>query len=396
MTEKQPPVRCGIVGFGFIGPHHADAIRRLGNVEIVAVSSPNVERTRAKAARYGITKVYGRYEELVDDPEIEVVDIATPTYLHHRIALAAIARGKHVVVDKPLALSVAECEELVAAAYCAGVVNAVTFNYRYYPMVQQARVLIEQGMLGKIHLIHGHYLQDWLLDERDFSWRLELEKSGEAAMLADAGSHWFDLVEHVTGLRIGSVLAELTTIIKTRQKPLQNREAFAQPGVGTTEAYTVRVPDAASALLRFSNGSIGTFLTSSLCAGHKNDLSFEVHGSIASLKWLQEEPDRLWIGRRGEPDQLWSKDPALLDSSIRQYAALPGGHNEAWPDAFRNLMASIFGYIVLRREGKQPPAIPFPTFESGLRAARIADALMASGKAGGAWTGIARSSGIDD
>ncbi len=323
MNADPPKIRCGIVGFGFIGPHHADAIRRLGNVEIVAVASPDIERTRTKAERFGIAKVYGRYEDLLEDADIEVVDIAAPTYLHLPVALAAIARGKHVIVDKPLALSVSEAAELVEAANRAGVVNAITFNYRYNPMVQQARVMIEQGRLGKIHLVHGHYLQDWLLEESDFSWRLEPEKSGEAGMLADAGSHWFDLVEHVTGLRIRSVLAELATVIKTRRKPVKAREAFQTQGSDITEAHEVRVPDVGTALLRFSNGATGTFLVSSLCAGHKNDLRFEVHGSTASLKWLQEEPNRLWMGKRGEPDQVWVKDPAMLDPSIRHYARLP-------------------------------------------------------------------------
>jgi predicted dehydrogenase len=394
MSTNLAKVRCGIVGFGFIGPHHADAIRRLGHVEVVAVSSPDIERTRAKAERFGIAKVYGRYEELLDDAEVEVVDIAAPTHLHRPVALAAIARGKHVIVDKPLALSVAESVELVDAANRAGVVNAVIFNYRYNPMVQQARVLIEQGRLGKIHLVHGHYLQDWLLSDSDFSWRLEPEKSGEAAMLADAGSHWFDLVEHVTGLRIRSVLVELTTVIKTRQKPVtsraafQSREAFQSSSSRATETHEVRVPDLGAALLRFSNGATGTFLTSSLCAGHKNDIRFEVHGSTASLKWLQEKPNRLWLGKRGEPDQVWIKDPTLLDPSIRHYAALPGGHNEAWPDAFRNVMAGIFNFIALGREGREAVGIAFPTFESGLRTARIAEAMMASGRAGGVWTDV--------
>ncbi len=149
MNADPPKIRCGIVGFGFIGPHHADAIRRLGNVEIVAVASPDIERTRTKAERFGIAKVYGRYEDLLEDADIEVVDIAAPTYLHLPVALAAIARGKHVIVDKPLALSVSEAAELVEAANRAGVVNAITFNYRYNPMVQQARVMIEQGRLER-------------------------------------------------------------------------------------------------------------------------------------------------------------------------------------------------------------------------------------------------------
>jgi predicted dehydrogenase len=363
-------------------------MRRLGNVDVVAVASPHPERIRSKADRLGMTKLYSNFEELLDDPEIDVVDIATPTYLHHPMAMQAIARRKHVIVDKPLAMNAVEAEQLVKAAGDAGVVNAVTFNYRYNPLVQQARVMVARGDIGDVHLIRGMYLQEWLLHDTDFSWRLEPEKSGPAAMIADAGSHWFDLVEHVTGLRINSVLAELKTVIPVRHKPAATIEAFQSAPVEGSESYTVRVPDLGAALLRFSNDAVGTFVTSPLCAGHKNDLSFELHGSRASLGWEQEVPNRLLVGKRGEPDQVITKDPSLLDSSIRHYAALPGGHNEAWPDAFRNLLGNIFDFIASGQDPRQTGDQLFPTFKSGLRTVRIAEALLASGQAGGRWVEV--------
>jgi predicted dehydrogenase len=189
------PLRCGIAGFGFIGPHHLEAIRCIPFAEVAGICTSTPEGASEKAVALGIAKVYRDYHELVRDPAIDVVDIAAPTYLHFPIAMEAIRHRKHVIVDKPLAMSVEECATLLQAAEDAGVVHAVTFNYRYNAMVQQARVMNQRGDLGTVHFVHGSYLQEWLLRETDFSWRLDPAKSGPAAMIADAGSHWFDLIE---------------------------------------------------------------------------------------------------------------------------------------------------------------------------------------------------------
>ena len=382
-------VRCGIVGFGFIGPQHAEAMRRLGFVDIAAVCSAEPEMARERAGRLGIPKVCERYEELLDDSTIEVIDIVTPTRMHHPVAMAAIARGKHVIVEKPMALSVAQAREMQDAARAADVVNAVTFNYRYHPLVQQARIMVGRGDVGAIHLVHGHYLQEWLLYDTDFSWRLDPTESGPSAMVGDAGCHWFDLVEHVTGLRVTSVLAELRTVIPIRRKPLVAREAFAEAGAeDKTEPYSVRVPDLGAILLRLSNGGTATFLTSPLCAGHKNDLRFEIHGSKMSLSWVQEDPNRLWIGQRGQPDQLLNRDPGLLAPEARPYTALPGGHSEGWPDAFKNTLGNIFEFIAEDRDPRTADGIRFPTFADGYRAAAISDAIVRSHRSGGLWTNV--------
>ncbi len=383
------PVRCGIVGFGFIGPQHAEAMRRLGFVDIAAVCSAEPDVAREKAARLGIPKVCENYEELLDDPSIEVIDIVTPTRMHHPIAMAAISRGKHVIVEKPMALGIDQAREMQDAAHVAGLVNAVTFNYRYHPMVQQARIMVARGDVGTIHLLHGHYLQEWLLYDTDFSWRLDPAESGPSAMVGDAGCHWFDLIEHVTGLRVMSVLAELRTVIPTRRKPLRGREAFAEAGAEEkTEPYSVQVPDLGAVLLRLSNGGTAIFLTSALCAGHKNDLRFEIHGSKMSLSWVQEDPNCLWIGQRGQPDQLMNRDPALLAPEVRQYTALPGGHTEGWSDAFKNTLANIFEFIAEKRDPRTPGSIQFPTFADGYRAAAISDAVVRSHTMGGVWTDV--------
>jgi predicted dehydrogenase len=381
-------VRCGIVGFGFVGPQHAEAMKRLGFVDIVAVSSAGSRATWEKAERLGIPKVYERFEDLLDDPTIEVIDIATPTRMHHPIAMAAIARGKHVIVDKPLALAMDQAREMRDSAQSAGVVHAVTFNYRYYPLVQQARVMVKNGEVGAIHLLHGHYLQEWLLYDTDFSWRLDPAESGPAAMVADAGCHWFDLVEHVTGLQVTSVLAELRTVIPTRRKPLRAREAFAGSTSEETEPYHVQVPDLGVALVRLSNGATGTFLASPLCAGHRNDLRFEIHGAKMSLAWMQEDSNRLFIGRRGHADQILHRDPAYLAPEARQWVSLPAGHDEGWPDAFKNILRDIFEFIAENREPQSAASVPFPSFADGCRAAAIADAFVRSHAQGGVWTNV--------
>lgn len=382
-------LKYGIVGAGFVGPQHIEAVRRLGFVEIAALADPNLDLARRKAAQLFVPRAYGSYEELIADPEITVVDIATPTWLHHRVAMAAIAAGKHVIVEKPMATTGAEAHEMLEAAREAHVVNAVTFNYRYNPVVQQARVMIRRNDAGQVQFVHGHYMQEWLLYETDFSWRLEPDKAGPACVTGDAGAHWFDLAQHLTGLRVVSVLGDLTTAIKTRKRLATGcHEAFAENPGGPTEDFTVTVDDLSNVLLRFDNGAAGNFFGCQLCAGHKNDLRIEINGSRCSLAWEQERPNELWIGRRGAANETLLKDPALLDPSVRHYAALPGGHNEAWPDAFRNLMRNILTFIA---EGRDPACADgelFPTFETGCRVAAIVDAVVRSQGQGSRWVEV--------
>src|SRR4051812_26754827 len=220
----------GLIGAGFVGPHHVDAVRRLGNVDVVAVAGSSKASAQAKADALHIGTAYGNYRELLDDPAVHVVHNATPNYLHHEVNAAAIAKGKHVVSDKPLAMTAAEAKSLRDLAVKAGIVHAVTFNYRGNPLVQQARLAIARGDIGTPTFVHGQYLQDWLLKDTDYSWRLEPEKSGASSALGDIGSHWCDLAQHVSGLRIVEVLADITTVIKQRKKPLGSREAFAAAG----------------------------------------------------------------------------------------------------------------------------------------------------------------------
>jgi predicted dehydrogenase len=379
----------GIVGAGFVGPHHVDAVRRLGYVDVVAVAGSNDESGRRKADQIGAQRGYGGYQALIDDPEVEVVHVATPNDMHFPVIAAALAKGKHVVSDKPLAATAAESRQLVDLAKRAGVVAAVTFNYRGNPLVQQARRAVANGEIGKPTFLHGYYLQDWLIKDTDYSWRLEPTKGGGSSALGDIGSHWCDLAQHVTGLRITHVLGDITTVIPQRKKPRVAREAFQTSGASDMETVDVQVEDLASVLVRFDNGAKGTFTAGQVCAGHKNDLVLEVCGSTASLLWRQERQNELWIGRRDKANEILQKDPSLIDADVRGYARLPGGHQEAWADAFCNLMRDIYGYIAT---GAHPdPSRPhvFATFEDGYRANCIVEAILESAKQGGVWTKVA-------
>ena len=380
-------IGMGLVGAGFVGPHHVDAVRRLGFVDIVAVAGSNDDSGRAKAAALGARRGYGSYQALLEDPDVEVVHNATPNHLHYAVTSAALAKGKHIVSDKPLAMTAAESKKLVEEARRAGVVAAVTFNYRGNPLVQQARHAIARGDIGTPHFVHGHYLQDWLLKDTDYSWRLDPEKGGASSALGDIGSHWCDLAQHVTGRRITHVLGDITTVIKQRKKPRGSREAFQTGSGGDVDVVDIRVEDLASVLVRFEGGARGVFSVGQVCGGHKNDLVLEVCGSEASMRWRQEHQNELWIGHRDGPNALLQKDPSLLDAETRGYAHLPGGHQEAWADAFCNLMREI--YATIAAGAPYPPMAPMvATFEDGFRANRIVEAILSSADDGGAWTRV--------
>lgn len=377
----------GLVGPGFVGAHHVDAVRRLGFVDVVAVAASTEASAKTKADALGIPKAYGSYEALAADPAVHVVHNTTPNFLHVPVIMAALTYGKHVVSDKPLALNSEDARSLWNAAREAGVVHAVTFNYRGNPLVQQAREMVAAGDIGRPHFVHGAYLQDWLLQPTDFSWRLEPEKGGKSSAIGDIGSHWCDLVQHVLGHRIESVLADLSTIIGTRFKPTKSTEAFSRTDQ-SGEAFEVKSEDLGTVLVRFEGGARGAFSVGQVCAGHKNDLWFEVNGRRASVRWVQERQNELWIGRRDGANATLAKDPSLLGASARAYAHLPGGHQEAWADAFCNVMRDVYAFIASGRPPEDPKPPAFATFEDGYQAACVVDAILESHAAGGVWTAV--------
>jgi predicted dehydrogenase len=377
-------VGMGLVGPGFVGYHHVDAVRRLGFVDVVAIAASSEASARRKADAWGIPKAYGSYEALAADPDIHVVHNTTPNYLHGPVIRAALKHRKHIVSDKPLATSAADARAFWQEARDAGVVHAVTFNYRGNPLVQQARQMIAAGEVGSLHYVHGAYLQDWLLEPTDFSWRLEPDKGGQSSAIGDIGSHWCDLIEHVTGARIDSLLSDLTTVIQTRLKPEGSTEAFAKADSQKAREVAIAAEDLATVLLRFDNGMKGCVSIAQVCAGHKNGLWFEVNGKKSSLRWFQERQNELWIGKRHEPSQLLPKDPSMLTGTAQRYAHLPGGHQEGWPDAFCNVLRDVYQAIAEGSQGKAS----FPTFEDGYRSACIVEAILKSHANGNTWTKV--------
>ena len=334
----------GLVGAGFVGPHHIDAVRRLGFVDIVAVAGSSDASGRQKAEALGARKGYGSFQALIDDPDVQVVHNATPNYLHYAVTSAALAKGKHVVSDKPLAMTAAEAKQLVDEARRAGVVTAVTFNYRGNPLVQHARAVIARGEIGTPRFLHGYYIQDWLLHETDYSWRLDPDQGGASSALGDIGSHWCDLAQHMSGLTITHVLGDITTAVPTRNKPRGASEAFQAAGGAETDRVDIAVEDLASVLVRFDNGAKGAFSVGQVCAGHKNDLVLEVCGSQASVKWRQEQQNELWVGHRDRPNEVLQKDPSLVVPEARLRAPArraPGSVG----GRLLNLMRDIYGSI---------------------------------------------------
>ena len=380
-------IGMGLVGPGFVGMHHVDAVRRLGFIDVVAIADADEGLARAKADALGVPKAYGSFEELAADPDVHVVHNTTPNFLHGPVVRAAIAHRKHIVSEKPLASSAAEARALWFAARDAGVVHAVTFNYRGNPMVQQARAMVAAGEVGPVHYVHGAYLQDWLLKPTDFSWRLEPEKGGASSAVADIGSHWCDLAQHVTGQRIESVLADLTTVVPIRYKPREPREAFATGADERGEPFQMRSEDLATLLLRFEGGAKGVVSVGQVCAGHKNDFWLEVSGSALSLKWRQEQQNELWMGRRDAANAVMAKDPSLLAPAARAYARLPGGHQEGWSDALFNVLRDVYDAVLHQRPAGSSSSA-FATFEDGYRVACLVDAVLASHRQGGVWTSV--------
>jgi len=381
----------GLVGPGFVGRHHIDAVRRLGYVDVVAVAASSESSARRKADELGVARAYGSYEALAADPDVHVVHNTTPNHLHEPVILAALAQKKHIVSDKPLATSAATARRLCDAATRAGVVHAVTFNYRGNPMVQQARTMIAAGDIGDVRYVHGAYLQDWLIHPTDYSWRLDPGQGGESSAMGDIGSHWCDLVQHVTGQRIVEVLAELSTVVPSRVRPSGSREAFAQQKDARGDTVKVTSEDLATVLLRFDGGAKGCVSVGQVCAGHRNDLWFETNGRTGSLRWRQEQQNELWIGRRGIANSVMPKDPELLAPAAAPYAHLPGGHQEAWSDAFANVIRDVYGTIALLADGRRPPDVrppAFATFEDGYHSACVVEAVLDSHRHGGVWTKV--------
>jgi predicted dehydrogenase len=372
-------IRVGVIGTGFIGPTHIEAIRRLGFVEVVALAETSQEAAEKKAAGLGIPKAYGNYREMLQDRDIHVVHNCTPNALHFAINKEIILAGKHVISEKPLAMNSEESAELLELAEKHGVVHGVNFNYRQHASVQNLHAMVVNGDLGKVNLVHGSYLQDWLLFETDFNWRLAPEVGGKSRAVADIGSHWCDTLQYVTGKRIVEVFADLATVVPVRKKAKSTIATFSAQNIEEQEYEDVSIntEDYASVLVRFEDGARGVFTVSQVSAGRKNRLSFEINGSQSSVFWNQEEPEKLWIGHRDRANEILLADPSLFTPEARSAIHHPGGHNEGWPDALKNMMLNFYSFV---RDGKslKTDKPNFATFEDGHISMCITDAILES------------------
>ena len=369
-------VKVAVVGTGFIGPAHIEALRRLPNIEVVGLCEATIELAQQKALLLGIEKAY-LFEDLLKQEDIEAIHICTPNFLHYSQSKAALLAGKHVICEKPLATKISEAEELVALAKEKGLVNAIHFNLRYYPMVRQMKTMRENGELGEIYSIMGSYLQDWLSLQTDYNWRLEPDKSGDSRAIADIGSHLLDLTEYVTGLKITEVMADFSTVHKTRLKPLKPIETYSGRLLQESDYQEVEIntEDHASVLLRFDNGNKGSVTVSQVAAGRKNRLNVEISGSKSNFEWCSERPNEMWIGKREAANQQLLKDPGLFTEEAAGLISFPGGHNEGFPDTSKQMFKEVYTAI---REGNQPENPTYPTFADGLRELIICERIIES------------------
>jgi predicted dehydrogenase len=310
----------------------------------------------------------------LDDPAIDAVHICTPNELHFPMAMAALGAGKHVLCEKPLATSVTQAEAMLALAREKGLAHCTFHNLRYYPQVQNMRRLREAGELGEILAVQGTYSQDWLLYDSDWNWRIE---SGPSRAFADIGTHWCDMVEHITGLRIASLCADLETFHKTRKKPRGSVETFSAKTAAPRESSEVAITteDFGSMIFKLGERARGAMTVSQVSAGRKNRLFVEIYGTKASVVWDGEKPDELWMGNRNEPNRIGVKDPSLLVGDAASYADLPGGHSEGYDDTFKQVFRRFYRTVANRNA-----AVEYPTFEDGLRQLKIIDAVLESSR----------------
>ena len=371
-------IKAAIVGTGFIGPAHLEALRRIPNVEVVALVEVNQALADEKAKLLGISRAY-IFADMLRQDDIDVVHICTPNFLHFSQAKAVLEAEKHVICEKPLAISLKEAEELVRIAKTTGLVNAVHFNLRYYPMVRQMKVMREKGELGEVYSIMGSYLQDWLFLQNDYNWRLEPDKSGDSRAIADIGSHLLDITEYVTGLKITQVMADFSTVHKTRLKPLKAIETYSGKMLNPSDYQEVAIntEDHATVLLRFDNGSKGSITVSQVNAGRKNRLNIEIAGSVSAFEFNSERPNELWIGKREKANEQLMKDPSLVHREVSSLVSFPGGHNEGFPDTSKQLFKEVYAAVAV---GKQPEQPTFPTFADGLRELLIGERIVESNK----------------
>jgi predicted dehydrogenase len=360
MTRR---IKTAVIGTGFMGRVHTEAIRRVGNVDVVAVAAHTLDEAKAFAQSVGIETATADYKSLLKDKSIDAVHVCTPNFLHYPVSKEAMEAGKAVLCEKPMTMTVGEARDLVDTADRTGVPNCVNHNLRFYPVVQQIRAMIEAGELGEVLIVQGTYSQDWLLYDTDYNWRVESKANGALRAMGDIGSHWMDMITHLTAQPITAVCADLQTFHKTRKRPKVAVQTFAGKLLKPEdyEEVPIDTDDFGSVLVRLGDRARGCFTVSQMSAGRKNRFSFEIFGTKSGVGWDQERPDELWIGHRNTPNQILLKDPSLLLPKAAGFADLPGGHSEGYDDTHKQICKRFYAKVA-----DPSAAIEYPTFAEGL------------------------------
>ena len=387
LPTPPPPataIKAAIIGTGFIGAVHLDALRRLG-VPVCGVLGSSPDRGAQRAAALGLPRSYDSLDALLADPAVQVVHVTSPNHAHFPQVKQILAAGRHVICEKPMAMTSAQSAQMVALAERSNRIAALCYNIRFYPLNQHAHQMLRDGALGPVRLVTGQYHQDWLARPTDWNWRLDADQGGPLRSVGDIGTHWLDLVQFVTGQRVTSVMADLVTLIPHRRKPLGPVETFSNAMPGQTESRSVTTDDAATILLRFANGARGVLSTSQISHGRKNALTWEVAGAEASAGWASETPDQLWIGHRDAPNQILQRDPGLMNPVGAMAARLPGGHVEGFADTFLAFFRAVYADIAA---GARRRDATYASFSDGHETMLFCDAVIESARRG-AWVDVA-------
>jgi predicted dehydrogenase len=370
-------LKTAIIGAGFMGPVHTEALRRLG-VTITGILGVDEKESRRAAEKLDLPRAYSSFAEVLSD-HVDVVHITTPNKLHYEMAKAALLAGKHVLCEKPLAMNSTESAELVQLAQKSGRAAGVNYNIRFYPLNVEARQKIRAGEAGEIYSVVGSYVQDWLLYPTDYNWRVLAEEGGALRAVADIGTHWLDLVQTITGLHVVAVCADLKTVHPVRRRPRGEVETFSGKvqKIDATEPVEIATEDCGTIMFRLNNDGVGNLWVSQTTAGRKNCLRYEIAGSKSAFVWNSESPNDLWIGYRDQPNQVLMRDPGLLSEAARSFVGFPGGHNEGFPDTFKQCFKSFYSYISTGNMESEPQ---FPTFAQGHQEIVLCEAILASHK----------------
>jgi predicted dehydrogenase len=368
---------AAVVGAGFIGPVHVEALKRIG-VKVAGILGISPEESNQAAQNLQLPKAYSSLKEVLADKAVDAVHIATPNRLHHSMAADALEAGKHVMCEKPLAMNSNESSRLVELAKQTKLAAGVNYNVRYYPLCLEAADMVRRGDIGTIYSVCGSYVQDWLFYPTDYNWRVLAEEGGQLRALADIGTHWLDLIHNITGLTIEAVCADLQTVHPVRQRPLgevQTFKAKEQSRAPKTEPVKITTEDYGCVMIRFEGGARGCLWVSQVTAGRKNCLRLEIAGSKCALAWCSEQPNELWIGHRDKANENLMRDPALVSDKTRLFINYPGGHNEGFPDTFKQCFRSFYDYI---RAGDFSAPATFPTFADGHHEILLCEAVLES------------------